>query len=134
MEVIEVDERYTSKSYPFADVITIQKAKNKEICQEERKGNFFKDKVLSKVFHADLVGALNIMRIEIKSLKLNFYENLKVLFVKLCNPVRMKLIDFLYKVSPESLLIEDIGSSRQDKLILAGWMERLVCLATTFDG
>jgi len=129
MEVIEVDESYTSKTSPFADVITIQKTKNRELCNGERKGNFFKDKVLNKVFHADLVGALNILRVGIKSLKLNFYENLKVLFIKLCNPVRMKLIDFLYKTSPESLWIR---SSRQD-ISSAGWTEKLGYLAT-FDG
>ncbi len=71
-------------------------------------GNVFRDKVLSKVFHADLVGALNILRVGAKLLRLGFYENLKVLFIKLCNPVRLKLVEFIYKVSPESLRI---GSS-----------------------
>ncbi|WP_304092946.1 hypothetical protein [Hydrogenobacter thermophilus] len=61
-----------------------------------RERNIFKDKVLNKVFHADLVGALNIMRVGAKLLKLRFYENLKILFIKLCNPVKFKLVDFLY--------------------------------------
>jgi len=67
-----------------------------------------KDKVLNKLFNADLVGAYNIARVGESSLRL--IENLKLLFVKLCNPVRLKLIDFLYKVSPESLR-RGIGSS-----------------------
>ena len=37
-------------------------------------------------------------------------ENLKLLFIKLCNPVKLKLIDFLYKVSPDSFK-RGIGSS-----------------------
>ncbi len=117
IEVIEVDEAYTSKSSPFSDVITIQKTHNKTLCNGERKGNIFKDFVVNKVFHADLVGALNILRVGLKQKVLGFYENLKVVFIKLCNPVKVKLIDFIYKVSPESLWI---GSSRDN-----GWTEKL---------
>ncbi len=61
------------------------------------------------------------LRVGAKLLKLNFYDNLKVLLVKLCNPVKLKLIDFFYKVSPESLWI---GSSEQKLLVSAGWMEK----------
>ncbi|MFN4306721.1 MAG: RNA-guided endonuclease TnpB family protein, partial [Sulfurihydrogenibium azorense] len=50
-----------------------------------------------------------------------FYENLKTFFIKLCNPVKLKLIDLFYKVSPESLRI---GSSRQGVKFSAGWMEK----------
>ncbi len=113
MEVVEVDESYTSKTSPFANIFEVRETKNKELCQGRREGNLFKDKVLNKVFHADLVGALNILRVGVKLLKLDFYKNLKVLFTKLCNPIKLKLMDFFYKVSPKSLLIE-IGSSRQD--------------------
>ena len=52
------------------------------------------------------------MRVGEFLLKLNFYENLKVLFAKLCNPRRFKLMEFFYEVSPESLTIR-IGGSRQ---------------------
>ncbi|RLJ70429.1 IS605 OrfB family transposase [Hydrogenivirga caldilitoris] len=141
MEVVEVDESYTSKTSPFADILKVQElgsqkfeeedeTKRKELEKEiselrkgSRSGNVFKDKVLGKVFHADLVGALNILRAGAKLLRLSFYENLRVLFTKLCNPVRFKLVDFLYlQVSPESLL--GIGGSKQGVLIPAGWMEK----------
>ncbi len=120
IEVVEVDESYTSKTSPFADIFEVRETKNKELCQGRREGNLFKDKVLNKVFHADLVGALNILRVGVKLLKLDFYRNLKVLFTKLCNPFKLKLVDFFYKVSPESL---GIRSSKQG-LYLAGWMEK----------
>ncbi len=125
MEVIEIDESWTSKTSPFADIFKVRETKNKELCQGRREGNLFRDKILNKVFHADLVGALNILRTGAKLLKLNFYDNLKILFVKLCNPVKLKLIDFFYKVSPESLL--GIGGSKQG-LCPAGWMEKCGCL------
>jgi len=57
-----------------------------------------------------LVGALNILRVGAKLLKLDFYEDLKTLFVKLCNPVRLKLMDLFFKVTSESFL--GIGGSR----------------------
>mgnify|MGYP000265347860 CR=1 FL=1 len=139
MEVAEIDESYTSKTSPFVDIRKVQRlgrekrelikgieqvkegreeleeklreleSEIKELRQESRKGNLFKDKVLGNVFHADLVGALNILRVGAKLLKLDFYEDLKVLFVKLCNPVRLKLMDLFFKVTPESLL--GIGGS-----------------------
>jgi len=118
MEVMEVDESYTSKTSPFVNIFKVREKKDKELCKGERKGNVFKDKVMNKVFHADLVGALNILRVGAKLLKLGFYENLKVLFIKLCNPRRFKLMDFFYEVSPESLY--GIGGSRQGRNIPAG--------------
>ncbi|MCS7284282.1 MAG: transposase, partial [Hydrogenobacter thermophilus] len=127
IEVIEVDESYTSKTSPFADIFKVRETRDKRLCQGKRKGNTFKDNILNKVFHADLVGALNIMRVGAKLLKLGFYENLKSFFVKLCNPVRLKLIDFFYKVSPKSLWI---GGSKREVLALAGWTEKLGCLNT----
>ncbi|MGB9873652.1 MAG: RNA-guided endonuclease InsQ/TnpB family protein, partial [Hydrogenobacter sp.] len=120
MEVVEVDESYTSKTSPFADILRVQRTKDKRLCQGERRGNAFKDETCNKVFHADLVGALNILRVGAKRIKLGFYENLKILFVKLCNPVRLKLIEFFYKVSPKSLWI---GGSRQEHSP-AGWTEK----------
>jgi len=83
----------------------------------KREGNVFRDFISGKVFHSDLVGALNILRVGAKLLKLGFYENLKVLFVKLANPRRFKLMEFFYEVSPESL--KGIGGSKQ-ALELAG--------------
>ncbi len=126
MEVVEIDESWTSKTSPFADIFKVKETKDKELCQGKREGNLFKDKILNKVFHADLVGALNILRTGAKLLKLNFYDNLKVLLVKLCNPVKLKLIDFFYKVSPKSLI--GIGGSKQGLIVPAGWMENCGCL------
>ena len=118
MEVIEVDESYTSKTSPFVDIFEVRKKKDKELCRGERKGNVFKDKVLNKVFHADLVGALNILRVGAKLLRLKFYEDLKVMFIKLCNPRRLKLMELFYEVSTESLL--GIGGSRWEGNLPAG--------------
>ncbi len=116
MEVVEVDESYTSRTSPFANVSEVQRRRDKELRMGERNGNLFKDKVLNKVFHADLVGALNILRVGAKLLRLGFYENLKILFIKLCNPVRLKLMELFFKVTPESLL--GIGGSSGNGLSL----------------
>ncbi len=118
MEVVEVDEGYTSRTSPFVDIVEVQRTKDRELCWGTRNGNLFKDKISGRVFHAVLVGSLNILRIGAKLLKLNFYDNLKILFIKLCNPLRLKLIDFFYEVSPESLF--GIGGSKQDLIILQG--------------
>jgi len=112
MEIKEVDEAYTSKTSPFADIFKVRKTKNSKLCLGERKRNTFRDFISGKIFHSDLVGALNILRVGESLLRLKFFENLKVLFVKLCNPRRFKLMEFFYKVSPESLTI-GIGGSRQ---------------------
>jgi len=63
MEVVEVDEAYTSKTSPFADIFKVRKTKNTNLCLGERKRNRFRDFISGKVFHADLVGALNILRV-----------------------------------------------------------------------
>jgi len=112
MDVKEVDEAYTSKTSPFADIFKVRKTKNSKLCLGERKRNTFRDFISGKIFHSDLVGALNILRVGEYLLRLSFYNNLKVLFVKLCNPKRFKLMEFFYEVSPESLTIR-IGGSRQ---------------------
>ncbi len=66
--------------------------------------------------NTSLVGALNILRVGAKLLRLGFYENLKILFIKLCNPVRLKLMELFFKVTPESLL--GIGGSSGNGLSL----------------
>ena len=126
MEVVEVDESWTSKTSPFADIIKVQETKNKTLCSGRRERNLFKDGISNKVFHADLVGALNIIRSGAKLLKLRFYDNLKVVFLKLCNPLKLKLVDLIYKVFPKSLWI---GDSKQD-LYPAGWTEILLQMNT----
>ncbi len=120
IQVIEVDESYTSKTSPLANIFEVRKRKDKGLCKGEKKGNLFKDKVLSKVFHADLVGALNILRVGAKLLRLRSYEDLKLFFIKLCNPKRFKLMEFFYEVSTESLHIAGIGGSKREKGAPAG--------------
>jgi len=135
IEIEETDEAFTSKTSPLADIFEVRevgkeylKAKEeeneslikelliklKELTQavrgyKECRG-LLKDKVLNKIFNADLVGAYNIIREGENSLRL--IEDLKLLFIKLCNPVKFKLVDFLYKVSSGSLLMETGGSSQ----------------------
>jgi len=112
MEVVEIDESYTSKTSPFADVLNLKETRD---FQGKRIGNLFKDFVTGKVFHADLVGALNILRKGAELLKLSWYDNLKVVFKKLCNPKRFKLWDWVYqKVFPELLLSGVGGSGARD--------------------
>jgi hypothetical protein len=130
-----------NQNITFADIFTIKKLgdekrkakdkdltfgieeKHKQLMQGIRIGNLFKDKSANKLFHADLVGALNILRVGAKLLKPKFYDNFKTLFVKLCNPVKAKLIDFIYKVTPESLWI---GSrTRQAFFKPVGWIKKL---------
>ena len=128
IEVEEVNEAYTSKTSPFADIFKVRKlgreyfkvksSSNKSLLTElldklsklrqavRTKRGLVKDNVKNKVFNADLVGAYNILRVGTKSFKV--IDEIKTLFVKLCNPVKCKLIEFLYQVSPESLWI---GSS-----------------------
>ena len=128
IEVEEKNEAFTSKTSPFADIfetrkvgyeyLKAKKEKNKNLIKELLKKirehrqavrqyrGLVKDVCLNKIFNADLVGAYNILRVGENSLRL--IEDLKILFVKLCNPVKFKLIDFLYKVSPNPL---QVGSS-----------------------
>jgi len=98
---------YPSKTSPFADIFKVNETKD---FGGEREGNLFKDFGTEKVFHADLVGALNIIRKGAKLLKLQVYDNLKLLFKKLCNPKRFKLWEWIYrreKVFPELLMSEE---------------------------
>jgi putative transposase len=63
-----------------------------------------KDKVTGKRFNADLVGAYNILRVGESSPEI--IKDLKLLIIKLCNPVKFKLMEFFYnreKVSRLSL-------------------------------
>jgi len=121
MKVVEVDESFTSRTSPFVD---LEEAKRTKDFKGERNGNLFKDKVINKIFHADLVGALNILRRGAKLPRLNFYDNLKILFIKLCNPVRIKLMDLFFKVIPKSLLIGEIGDSKLETVSPAGLSPR----------
>jgi len=126
IEVAEVNERYTSKSSPISDnVVEIQGKKvNGEEVQFSGKRvsrGLYKDLVLDKVFNADLVGAMNILKVGAKLRRLLF--DMKTLFVKLCNPIKFKLFDLIYESNPKSLYIRTgIGDSkpaeRQEALAL----------------
>jgi IS605 OrfB family transposase len=124
IQVVEVDERYTSKASPVSDdVVSIQAKKvNGEEVQFSGKRvsrGLYKDLVLGKGFNADLVGAMNILKVGAKLRRLLF--DLKTLFVKLCNPIKFKLFDLIYRSNPESLFIEaEIGDSKS-----AVWQEAL---------
>jgi len=126
IRVVEVDERYTSKASPVSDdVVGIQAKKvNGEEVQFSGKRvsrGLYKDLVLDKVFNADLVGAMNILKVGAKLRR--FWFDLKTLFVKLCNPIKFKLWDLIYKSNPKSLLIRaeaEIGASKS-----AVWQEAL---------
>jgi len=126
IQVIEVDESYTSKASPVNDdVVGIQTRKVNgeeiEFSGKRVSRGLYKDLVLNKVFNADLVGAMNILKVGAKLYRLLF--DLKTLFVKLCNPIRFKLFDLICKSNPKSLLIgAEIGASkpvfRQEALAL----------------
>jgi IS605 OrfB family transposase len=124
IEVVEVDEKYTSKASPVSDdVVGIQAKKvNGEEVQFSGKRisrGLYRDLVIGKVFNADLVGAMNILKVGAKLRRLLF--DMKVLFIKLCNPVKFKLFDLIYRSNPESLLIKaEIGASKP-----AVWQEAL---------
>jgi len=116
IEVVEVDERYTSKASPVSDDVMAVQAK--KVNGEEVKFSgkrvsrgLYKDLVLNKVFNADLVGAMNILKVGAKLRRLLF--DFKTLLVKLCNPIKFRLWDWVYKSNPESLFIKaGIGASK----------------------
>jgi IS605 OrfB family transposase len=116
IEVVEVDERYTSKASPFSDdVVEIQGKKvngeEVEFSGKRVSRGLYKDLRLNKVFNADLVGAMNILKVGAKLRRLWF--DMKTLFVKLCNPVEFRLWDLIYRSNPESLFIKaGIGASK----------------------
>jgi len=116
IEVVEVDERYTSKASPVSDDIVDVQSKKKNGVEVQFSGKrisrgLYKDLVLNKVFNADLVGAMNILKVGAMLRRLMF--DIKTLFVKLCSPVRFKLFDLIYKCNPKSLLIGvGIGASK----------------------
>ena len=118
IQVVEVGERYTSKASPVSDdVVEIQakKANGDEVdfSGKRIKRGLYKDLVIDKVFNADLVGAMNILKVGAKLRRL--VMDMKTLFIKLCNPVKFKLWDFIFdlKSNPKSLSIEaGIGASK----------------------
>jgi IS605 OrfB family transposase len=124
IQVVEVDERYTSKASPISDdMVEIQARKvdgeEVQFSGKRVKRGLYKDLKLNKVFNADLVGALNVLKVGAKLRKLLF--DLKTLFIKLCNPVKFGMWDWIYKSNPKSLLLKvGIGASKH-----AVWQEAL---------
>jgi len=126
MQVVEVNERYTSKASPISDdVMEIQSKRGNgeevEFSGKRVHRGLYKDLRLNKVFNADLVGAMNILKVGAKLR--GFLLDMRTLLVKLCNPVRFRLFDLIYKSNPKSLFIDTgIGTSmpviRQEALAL----------------
>jgi IS605 OrfB family transposase len=116
IEVVEVDEKYTSKASPISDnIVEIQarKVDGEEVQFSGKRVSrgLYKDLKLDKVFNADLVGAMNILKVGAKLRRL--VMDLKTLFIKLCNPVKFRMWDWIYKGNPESLLMKtEIGASK----------------------
>ncbi len=135
IEVKEVDESYTSKVSAWSgDIIVIQrqkiKSKIKKPTKEEKvvdsykgkriKRGLFKDTTLGKVWHADLNGAVNILKVGMGHNNLSL--PLKGFLRKVCNPMRLSLEALLYyvyvkihiKVSRKSIvvMVEHANSKR----------------------
>jgi len=116
IEVVEVSERYTSKASPIGDNVVEIQAKKVDGEEVEFSGKrvsrgLYKDLKLDKVFNADLVGAMNILKVGAKLRRL--VVDMKTLFIKLCNPVKFRMWDWIYESNPESLFIGiGIGASR----------------------
>jgi len=115
IQVVEVNERYTSKASPISDdVVEIQGKRGNgeevEFSGKRISRGLYKDLSLGKVLNADLVGAMNILRVGAKLRRLLF--DLKTLLVKLCNPVKFKMFDLIYRSNPESLFVMEIGDSK----------------------
>ena len=115
IEVVEVDERCTSKASPISDDIVsvqVKKVNGEEVkfSGKRMSRGLYKDLVLNKVFNADLVGAMNILKVGAKLRRLLF--DFKTLLVKLCNPIKFRLWDWIYKSNPESLFRIGIGDSK----------------------
>ena len=132
IEVEEIDESFTSKTSPFADILLVRekgkdylKAKEeedesllkellgqlKELTKAFRKfRGQLKDKITGKCFNADLVGAYNILRVGESSRRI--IEDVKLLTIKLCNPVKFKLMEFFYdKEKVSRIPFKGAGSS-----------------------
>jgi IS605 OrfB family transposase len=124
IQVVEVDEKYTSKASPINDDVVgiqVKKINGEEVRFSGKRVSrgLYKDLVIGKVFNADLVGAMNILKVGAKLRGL--LMDIKTLFVKLCNPIKFKLFDLIYRSNPESLLIRvEIGASKP-----AVWQEAL---------
>jgi len=99
IEVIKVDESYTSKTSCISgDVFDVQEYSNGENREESSctikpkyngkrtKRGLFKDTIINKIFNADLNGAVNHIKLAIKK----SFQWLKNSLWKLCNPIKVK--------------------------------------------
>jgi IS605 OrfB family transposase len=120
IELKEIDEQYTSKASSISDNILeiqeiyIKNRKNKEktnINFSGRKNSkgLYKDKILNKVFNEGLNSALNILKLGAKLHKLIL--DLKTVIIKLCNPVKFSVYDFIYKSTSKAEFLLKIGNS-----------------------
>ncbi|ADC69191.1 transposase, IS605 OrfB family [Methanocaldococcus sp. FS406-22] len=116
IKLVEVDESFTSKSSCVSDdIIEIQKSKGKVSMSGDRicRGLYF-DKVINLIFHADVNGAFNILRVGLKRKRL-FKKIDRIAKVKLCRPKTVRLFEFcrvvLGNLCPPNWAVE-VGLSR----------------------
>ncbi|MDK2790154.1 MAG: putative transposase [Methanothermococcus sp.] len=98
IELIEVDESYTSKASCISDDINEIQKKSKNNKKVSMSGDritrsLFKDLKLNKVFHADVNAGFNILKVGLKKNKL-FDKLNSAVMSKLCNPIKYKLFEF----------------------------------------
>ena len=71
--------------------------------------SLFKDVKINKVLHADVSGALNILKVGLKKKKIFDNLNSNIIMKKLCNPIKNNIFKFcdlvLNKATPELFLI-----------------------------
>jgi len=102
MRVVELNEAYTSKvSCVSEDIWKVRKGEV-PMSGDRVSRSLFKDKVLNKVWHADVNGAFNILRIGAGIKKL-FNKLDKVVMRKLANPIVMKWYEFVQYATSESV-------------------------------
>ena len=116
IKLVEVDESFTSKASCISDdIIEIQKSKGKVSMSGDRicRGLYF-DKVINLIFHADVNGAFNILRVGLKRKRL-FKKIDRIAKVKLCRPKAVRLSEFckavLGNLCPPKWTVE-VGLSR----------------------
>ncbi|AIJ05395.1 Transposase, IS605 OrfB [Methanocaldococcus bathoardescens] len=119
IKLVEVDESYTSKASCISDdIIEIQRrvGNNEKVSMSGDRicrGLYF-DKIVNLIFHADVNGAFNILKVGLKKKRL-FKKVDKIVKVKLCRPKAVRLFEFcravLGNLCPPNWAVE-VGLSR----------------------
>jgi len=110
IEVVEVDESYTSKCSCLSDdIFEVRKSEGKVPMSGNRiSRSLFKDMKLGKVFHADVNAAFNILRVGAKIKEL-FNDIDKFVMLKLCNPLVYRFREFCKLVLCKRQLPSPLG-------------------------